>query len=97
MDRRAFYIARFFRDDPVIVLDRPDIAGFVLLDDEFVDLSHSGTDRTASSVLMTREWSTSRLTAYFSMPFPIPVVLPREVSCQINGCWSFRVDLRLTG
>jgi len=38
------FIARFFLDDPVIVLDHPDIAGFVLVDDEFVDLSHPGTD-----------------------------------------------------
>ena len=44
IDRRAFYIARFLLDDPVIVLDHPDIAGFVLVDDEFVDLSHPGTD-----------------------------------------------------
>ena len=44
MDRRAFYIARFSLDNPMIVLDHPDIAGFVLVDDEFVDLSHPGTD-----------------------------------------------------
>ena len=44
IDRRALHVADFLLDDPVIVLDHPDITGFVLVDDKLVDLSHPGTD-----------------------------------------------------
>ena len=44
IDRRASHVADFFLDDPVIVLDHPDVAGFVLLNDQLVDLSRSRRD-----------------------------------------------------
>src|SRR3954470_21116024 len=42
IDRRAFHVANFFLDDPVVVLDHADIAGLILANDELIDLFRSG-------------------------------------------------------
>src|SRR5215203_4510232 len=44
MGRRAFDVTRLSLDNPVAVLDHPDVAGLVLVDDKLVDLSDAGAD-----------------------------------------------------